>query len=308
MKRTPKESESKPQSHRFRFIASLLLTAIFAALYIVRPDAMQMIHWWPLVIWTPVVFLPFILFFWRFRKAPLWAALAWLACLLCLDGGAWRWVLPPAEKAGLRIVSLNIEGGDFEAMAEALATKADLIFLQEVAGKDEVIAAGRKAGYPYVVIGLDTAILAKAELTSPVLDRDFVSAGTTLQGKSIRVTSLRLAPPVFRLDFHSLAAWREYADDIVRRRARFREIMTASPAQIIGGDFNCTNPTLTNGYQLSESFNDAGRGWPGTGTNEFPFVRVDQIWGDKSIDFSQSFVRKTLHSDHRMVIADFKVQ
>jgi hypothetical protein len=56
--------------------------------------------------------------------------------------------------------------------------------------------------------------------------------------------------------------------------------------------------------RLSDTFRNAGRGWGATGTNEYPLFRVGQIWTSDSLQAESVTVRKTLHSDHRMVVCD----
>jgi endonuclease/exonuclease/phosphatase (EEP) superfamily protein YafD len=298
------EELSKPKRTKgkaARFGISLGLTVFFAFAYAVRPDALQMLHWWPICFWTPVILLPF---FWRYGRGPVWMLLIWIGTVTYFDS-AWRWPLHPTERTGLRIISLNCAGGDAAAMREALSSGADIVLLQEVAGSEEVIALGGEFGYRHSVVGLDTAILAKGPVANSIRDRDFVAAEVTRGTTILKVVSLRLKPPVFRLDFYNPAAWSEYREDAASRRARLKEIQTQSRAEIVGGDFNSTNPHLVEGLQ--EAHQVVGRGWPGTDTNDYPYVRVDQIWGGENIKFHQSYVTKTENSDHRMVIADFEL-
>ena len=123
---------------------------------------------------------------------------------------------------------------------------------------------------------------------------------------------LRRTPPVARLDFWT----REFWGDHQRLREHHREELTAVLAgfsqvescflRIVGGDFNAPplDPTLgvLASAGLTDAFAGQGVGLGGTGTNDYPLFRVDQIWTDSRV--SQAFARKTKYSDHRMVVSD----
>ncbi|MDQ2985893.1 MAG: endonuclease/exonuclease/phosphatase family protein, partial [Armatimonadota bacterium] len=104
------------------------------------------------------------------------------------------------------------------------------------------------------------------------------------------------------------------------KRARRKELQAiadfvlaeAKGATIIfGGDFNIPpDHTVTDSLQpdLSDSFKASGRGWGATAVNDYPMVRIDQIWTSKHLEPVMVSSKKTRHSDHRMVIADFAGQ
>ena len=113
---------------RTGFFATLALA--FVALYVFRPDAAQAVHWWPLALWTPVVFLPFL----SLRPRPLLrpfvgALLAWgLALHLAREPSALVvFGARPKRPAEFRVVSLNCAAGTVEAAREAFAQGADLV-------------------------------------------------------------------------------------------------------------------------------------------------------------------------------------
>jgi endonuclease/exonuclease/phosphatase (EEP) superfamily protein YafD len=80
---------------------------------------------------------------------------------------------------------------------------------------------------------------------------------------------------------------------------------------IIGGDFNAPpndGALAPLRLRLVDTFRQAGRGWGNTGTNRFPFFRVDQIWAGGSLRAESVFAQRTVHSDHRMVVCDLILQ
>ena len=299
--------DANPGRALFAALAGALL-----ALYAFRPDWAQALHWWPMAVWTPVVFMPFLTLRFRRLVRPFAASLAvWVLALHVVREPSGLVLLPHGAKRGLRVVSLNCAAGSFAAAGEAFGQGADLVLLQEVASRKEFIGAGEAAGYPYVSWSVDDAVFSRSPIASPTSATDFAAGTVELGGKKVRAVALRLAPPVFRLDWWSPECWREYAEDARRRRARVREILAeASGICLVGGDFNSTNPRLVGDANptWAEAGRAAGRGWRGTGTNDFPFVWVDQIWGSPEVRWEQAFVRKTQNSDHRMVVADFVLE
>ena len=301
----------KDRRPRVRLAVSAASTVLVLGLYLLRPDAAQALHWWPMVFWTPIVLLPFLTLRPRgvFRAFGL-ALVLWISALHVVREPALSAFLPAGPREGLRIVSLNCAGGTRDAAREAFARGADLVLLQEVGGREEFVRAGKAAGYPYVSWSVDDAVFARTPITDPAKSIDFAAGTVEIEGRKIRVVALRLRPPVFRLDLYDPGCWREYATDVARRRARMKALLDEARAEgtcLVGGDFNATNPRLVTDARpaWAEAGASAIRGWRGTGTNDDPFVWTDQIWASPDLRWNQSQVRKTEHSDHRMVIADF---
>jgi endonuclease/exonuclease/phosphatase (EEP) superfamily protein YafD len=77
----------------------------------------------------------------------------------------------------------------------------------------------------------------------------------------------------------------------------------------MGGDFN-TPPSqavthLMRDYAV-DAFASCGKGWGATALNDYPFVRIDQIWSSPNyLTPVSGFTVKTEHSDHRIAVADF---
>ncbi len=287
-------------------LAALSLIS-FALTYGFRPDALQAVHWWPLALWTPVAFLPWLsLRPWRLWRPISVFSILWLV-LLHFEGQLPNLLDQGKQSETIMVVTLNCAGGSVEAAQEAFSTEADVVLLQEVGNRQEFIDEATKHGYVKVIWGLDCAIFSNHwDLSAPQLERDFVAGTLHIRETRVRIVSLRLTPPLFRLDYWNPECWRAYAEDTRARRNRFKEIVGAvglSDDWIVGGDFNATNPRIVRDTlpRAEEAMRTQGRTWPGTGTNDFPFAPVDQLWSNW---WMQAWVRKTNHSDHRMVIAE----
>jgi endonuclease/exonuclease/phosphatase family metal-dependent hydrolase len=122
--------------------------------------------------------------------------------------------------------------------------------------------------------------------------------------------------PPFRLDLWSPACWQAY-----RANRKFQHAQMSGIAQqiaalprdvpiVAGGDWNAPAGDAvfsTLQPRLYDTFSEAGRGWGNTITNEFPVLRIDQIWASSQWRTSTVVARKTQHSDHRMVICDLQL-
>ena len=78
----------------------------------------------------------------------------------------------------------------------------------------------------------------------------------------------------------------------------------------MGGDFNA--PAGDAIFELlypnlRDAFGEAGVGWGNTITNDYPFLRIDQVWVSHHFQVQRVISRKTAFSDHRMVICDLQL-
>lgn len=264
-----------------------------------------------------------------FWKGWRWPLLFWTCFVLAfseepyslLRMGSW----PSADwtskrhVSALRIVTLNCAGGLPEAAAEVSHLEPDIVLLQESPGKAELEKLAKQlfGDKGRVVRGPDASILAREPLTSldlPKATGDFVAARTSLpDGAPCLVVSLRLTPPVLRFDYWNPACWSEYADNLRTRRdelssiVRFVSAHRGNAALVMGGDFNAgPTPGLARvmPQDLTDAFKAAGAGWGHTAVNDYPLVRIDQIWVSPQMDIQRSYARKTVNSDHRMFVAD----
>ena len=224
------------------------------------------------------------------------------------------------DEERIRVISFNC-AADARSVGELLKHQPDLVLLQESPGREKLAELAEvlygKSG-SFVQHG-DTSILAGGTLTdqTPADVSCFTQATVQLPGgRELDVVSLRLAPPVFRMDFWTHGFWSDHRD----RRAEHREQVSKIVGQlqrrnikrplILGGDFNTTpvDSTLNQlRFHLFDTFLAAGRGLGNTGTNDYPLFRVDQIWASRGIDAISSTTQQSEYSDHRMVISDVRL-
>jgi endonuclease/exonuclease/phosphatase family metal-dependent hydrolase len=168
--------------------------------------------------------------------------------------------------------------------------------------------------------GNDSAIMARGKIKTSYVDQNhhFVIGTVSFDGgRELKCISLRLTPPVSRLDVWSTGFWLDHRDTRQTHRRQLQQVFAelgdtaSSSALIVGGDFNMTPlDTAFDAFRphLTDSFARSGLGWGATGTNDWPLFRVDQVWTNSSIIPIQVFAMKTIHSDHRMVVCDVVLQ
>lgn len=312
--------------------ASLLLCLSLAILYAARPDAFAAVTVWPVWVWLAPGCALTALGFQRGRKRmALLLSAAWLTFLFIHAEeprsllrfhapGSPEWI--EARKAGraLRVVSLNCGGGSPQAAGEVAAFDPDIVLLQESPVRKDVEALARRL-YGHLkgcLWGMDGSLIARGKAIPaslpPQLSMSSVQAWVRLDsGIEAEVFSLRLIPPVFREDLWSPACWRAHRENRLARRAQLRPFadrVRALPPDtpvIFGGDLNA--PAGDSVFRLlaprlRDSFSEAGAGWGNTIMNEIPVLRIDQVWISRRFLATTVVARKTIYSDHRMVICD----
>jgi len=212
----------------------------------------------------------------------------------------------------LCVVTLNCAGSS-AAVRQVLSFKPDIVLLQEIPRATNIlheIANDLFGESGAVVVGFDCAILARGKLarTHENQPPQWVQAELTLDsGIQVKVTSLRLVPPVARMDLWNPNAWKATAANRRLRRDQLQLLARSNSepsAQIVGGDFNATaNDQL---FRLLSGYNDAhkvaGRGLGNTMLNSFPIARPDRIWA-RELDVAIAQTFKAIDSDHRLVVA-----
>lgn len=296
---------------------SVGMLLVLTGLYSVRPEVTTAITVWPawlgmlfgLILALPAKsFRPYLLFAWllygvvfvdEFRSVPR-AAL-------------------PSKPRDFRVVTLNCAGGSELAAGEVKALRPDLVLLQESPSRPELerLAEAMFGDEGVVIPGPDASILGTGltPLRVPRGTSNFVAARWKRgPDQTLDVISLRLMPPVLRLDLYSPAAWQDFARSREQRGEEMAEIrraliqMGVTPG-LVGGDFN-TPPDAPIQQRLTEGMVDAfsasGVGYGATCVNPIPcIVRIDQIWAGPKVECVRAWVVKTAHSDHRMLVADF---
>lgn len=290
-----------------------------SAAYFWPGDALYAITIWPPFVWAGPAFLGALVGIRKSRtRAQLLLLAAWLFFWIGF-GEERKWVghtlYEPYSSEALRVVSLNCAGGTIEAAEEAFTHNPRILLLQESPGRKELEALVAKefGEDSSLLAGPDASIAVQGKLEPIELPKgtsNFVAAIAKLPDlEPILVVSLRLQPPVFRLDYWNPDCWRAYAENRRQRRQELKDIgaflgehRSKVKWAIIGGDFN--NPPDKGVYRpLSSWLKPATQDSGYTAVNEFPLARIDQIWSNVPSFFS--IARKTQHSDHRVVVWQF---
>ncbi len=310
-------------------LVSLGLLALVGLCYLVRFDACAAVTVFPAWTWlipgAPLV-LPEL---WRGRRRVavgvlgLWClfAVGFADAPLSLARGLWtRGNVPDGRR--VRVVTLNC-ATSAKAVAEVARFRPDIVLLQESPGQERLreLAAqlfGEEGG---LVRGPDASILARGRLRPIDLRAgrrgDCVGARVQLpSGDEVAVVSLRLLPAPVRADLWSRACWKEYAENRRARRRELRAIVAEIEALppslplIVGGDFNAApnDPVFRLlRPRLADAFRRAGVGWGNTIANDWPVLRIDQVWASRRFVPHGALAVRTRHSDHRMVVCDLEL-
>lgn len=222
---------------------------------------------------------------------------------------------------GLRVVSLNCNVGGTRSVEEVSTWQPDIVLLQESPGSAQLnrLTTSLFGKDGESLHGGDVAILTRGKMTTRFADpkSHFVHAEVQMpSGVLIDVVSVRLTPPVPRVDFWMPGFWVDHRNKRIEHRKQIAELMQhvqgipKTHHLIVGGDFNAppSDDSLSALRQrLSDSFLSVGHGWGATGTNEHPLFRVDQIWVSNTFQGKAVTAHKTQHSDHRMVVCDVSI-
>lgn len=309
-------------------LCALLPLGLALAVCVWRPDPLAALTLVPAWCWLAAgVASAFVVWRLEFRRQAAWLLAIWV----CFAVG---WVeetrslsrsiaskLRPKEietVRGLRIVSLNC-AGMARCIDDLRRVKPDVVLLQEAPGDDELARIARElyGDTGGCLAGGDTAILARGGVAPVFVDRQahYVAAQVTLAaGPVLTCVSLRLSPPVARLDFWDRAFWKDHELLRMQHRRELREIDALlrdlkARATIVGGDFNTTplDPALDELRSAgSDAFLSTGTGWGATGSNDWPLFRVDQIWLPRRMHARRTWTIRTRTSDHRMVVCDLE--
>ena len=221
----------------------------------------------------------------------------------------------------LRVVTLNCNIGSVAAAREVIELQPDVVLFQESPSREELqkLSAEMYGDAAVVIYSTDASLITGFPVSDVFDPNDGHFVSTVLQTPSaqLRVVSTRLSAPVYRLDFWQGSFWKQHAKCRQDHRRQLQEIADhlqkdreSGRAVVLAGDFNSVprdgafSPFA--GW-LQDQFFVAGKGLGGTGTNEIPLFRVDQVWAT-SMQANIAVAKKTIHSDHRMVVVDFDWQ
>lgn len=323
--------------HRFGWIlvgASLLLHLTAVVCFNRLPDRLAAFTAFPLWFWGGIGLGMTLLAYCLLRtRLSLVMALVWALTILVASDevrviGNLAAESPtqgtPAPHQGspvIRVASLNCSLFACGNPAHDLALwQPDLVLLQEVFPYHvqqiaQVLYQG-KGDYRY---HQTNAILTRWRLgdgfVMPQL-RNQQCAVLLPNGKSFQTVNIHLSSAATDLRLWQANAWRDHRANRSKRRDELAAVLqvldaTTPPPDhpvILGGDFNsgAADPVLS---MLADHFRDAflvaGTGWGNTFQRRVPILRIDRILATNQFAPVRARAHTTLHSDHRMVIADF---
>lgn len=305
---------------------SVLLCTGLGMCYALRPDSLAAVTFLPAWVWLPAGLALTFPGLWRRCRSAGLVALWWVIFVLVfceepvsLARGLVSGWSADRTRETIRVVSLNCAGGNLAAAREVKAFRPDIVLLQESppAGEVEQLARelfGHDAG---VLSGIDASIVVRGSVEPYFADRIramCVAGRVRLKsGETTDVASMRLVPPVLRMDLWAPGCWRDQASNRRARRAELRLIVgelarvSGDRPLIAGGDLNA--PAGDGAFdemkpRLRDAFKQAGRGWGHTVLGDFPVQRVDQVWVSRHFGAKSVTAHKAIHSDHRMVVCD----
>jgi len=335
-----KTSEPKYRVRRSLFAVSFMLSIALIVIYWFQFDLLAPITMIPAWCWL----VPAAVFLWLARVSiqkpwMILSVVVWLlfACLFVDEAiGLTRfWKQPPERQAGpnldtsdqgaelpfVRVITLNCFVGQKAAAMESSQFTPDILLLQESPNSASLngIASKIFGDNSDSVWGGDCSILARGKIEPIHIDKrsHFVHACVTLpSGIQLDVISLRLSPPVFRMDFWNRGFWNDHLETRQHHRKQLQVVIDHLTANhqtdhwVIGGDFNMVagDGSIRPAFiDLDDTYRTSGSGLCNTATNDYPLFRVDQIWTNRKTKaiYSQAF--RTEISDHRGVLADLKV-
>jgi len=232
---------------------------------------------------------------------------------------------PPPPADTLRVVTHNCRAGNIQAARQAASWNPDVLLLQEtrahLAGPLGALGRTLWGDAASVLFGHDTAILARGRLTPstrPVaagVAHQFLQATLTLpDGRTLEIASVHLQGHVTDLRLWKPPLWRAHARNQQRHRTALDAITrsclesAANRPCLIGGDFN--SPANDRAFRalharFLDSFATAGVGWGNTFRNDWPVLRIDQVWATTELIPHCARTVPARHSDHRLVVVDY---
>lgn len=311
-------------------ISGFLCVTLFPA-YSFQPDFFAALTFWPAWIWALPGIALCLAAVGASKRTRLCVTFVWIFFLVLVAEeavGLLRSCVYPGKdgrtscREGIcfRVVSLNCEGGNYDAAEGLLQYAPDVVLLQESPPIEglRILAKRLFANEGEFVLDGDTAVLARGRVIKTEVSHEhrllMTGARVVLpSGLQVEAISVHLPPPATAINLLSPDCWREHREDRQQRLERIaaidKHLLTISQDVpiVIGGDFNAkpwAGATRILSRRLYDTFTKGGFGWPGTGPAHFPLWRVDQIWVSR--DFKTISVRSKdcANSDHRVVICD----
>ena len=310
----------------FSCAASVVLLLAFVVTHAWRIDIFMMATVFPVVIWF-VAGITLALFVGSLNKCRIGLVISWLMVAIVLGDAPQSMIrsfIPSSLQDNgneIRIVSLNCLS-ESDAARECMSLNPDVILLQESPYRKSLERIATDFPGYSIVWTKNASMLVRGSVTPFTTPRklagEFVFANVHLtNGAKFNVASLRLIPSPKRINVWNRHAWIEFAVNRRRRRKELSEILHGINSQlqndpiVIGGDFNAPARDAIFDLlkpNLRDAFPEAGRGWGKTITNDYPVQRIDQIWISSHFRARSLTARKSVHSDHRMVVCDLQMR
>lgn len=330
-----KEIEVSPSSSILRWLNrmlisfSLLLLVFIGACYYQQFDWSAAVTVYPSWVWAflgiALLFIPF----YKQRKPVSFLILCLWLCYFVLFADTpfalvravsnhhwYETSFTPQQGKGIRVISLNCSSNT-KPVLTLKKYNADIILVQESFGAKrlEFVTQQLYGEEGSFVAGIDASIIVRGKIVLLKKESNFVVAKAKLKnGVEVGIISLRLTTPPMRSDLWNSDCWEVYKTNRIKQRQELQEVIqelktfSASMPIIIGGDFNAPPRSgvfqaFPVGYQ--DAFRIAGSGWGNSITNDFPFLRIDQLWGNQFLKPLHVSSVVTTETDHRLVMGDF---
>ncbi|MDQ2987142.1 MAG: hypothetical protein M3R13_10565, partial [Armatimonadota bacterium] len=214
----PAVSTQKQKQRQDRIPAmSAVVCIIWSIVFSFKPDLLAALTIWPFWVIGGIGLLPVAMSFRRARAKVRLAVIGmWLVAWTVFGDEALplaRTLIPKPNRASIRVVSLNAAGLS-EAAGEVVHARPDVVLIQESMGEPSLETLRRTLGTDWSLLaGTDTSILVRGEIAAvalPPFTLDFIAGWASFPGRAL-IVSIRLRPPVFRLDYWNPSCWRAYA-------------------------------------------------------------------------------------------------
>ncbi len=223
------------------------------------------------------------------------------------DSYLFRSETPPRES--IKLVFWNVNRGNlgYTAIAEEIATyNADIVALVEATGHGQDVLTWKKhlAGYELHKLGSGMMVFVRGQLFD-------MEPGRFKEALGYRILRLGLPQGEFALTIVDVAS-----DPLLSRRPAFdkiNEITNRHPKlpHVMVGDFN-TPPDSVHFDRLPAEYTNAfiekGSGLRETWPSTSPVLHLDQVWGDRKVQWHRCLHGWTLRSDHRPVVVEFSLK
>lgn len=306
-----------PCARRFSFgvfaIAPLVMWIIGTAIRLTVRDR------WPLVATVfyatppPILISLLLLAAFRILRSGRLKTGRWLLAAAGIQSTVWGVTVfqgeqPVPPRDSLRVAFWNVSRGDFgyeKVAREIVGLNADIVAMTEAVERGQSADFWRSACPEYAPVILSSGMALLVRGTARMIEHD--RAGQVCRWRVAEVTVRGRKLNVAVVDFTSnpLMFRQPGFEALENLLERYRD----TPL-ILAGDFNtpvdsaCFDRLRRHG---ANAFETAGEGYRETWPVFLPLLKLDQIWGNSRIHWERCRQFWSLRSDHRPVVAEFRV-